>query len=86
MQITNELLNERRGLIGVFTDNQQELFSLWPQPALREFLRIFLCLFRINEAVITHHPGSPSQSVTGVFRPLTIESFIPGMETKYNVS
>ena len=86
LKVAHKLFVEGWSLVRIRAQDAEEGFGFWPKTTLRESPRVLLCLLREDELVVAHQPGSGAHSFRGVFMPLRMESFMPGMETRYNVS
>ena len=84
-QVTNQLLEGRRSLIGVLCQSGKQEFRLALETGGRQLFRILLGLPRKDD-LPTHQRSSGAQASTGVARPLRIDSRIPGIESKWSVS
>ena len=84
-QIADEPLVWRRRLIRVFLQNIQQNFNFGAQVRRRNFFCVFTGLFRKNNPP-THHSTSSLHCSIGVFNPSIIDSRIPGILRRYNVS
>ncbi len=84
-EVADEFLIRRRGLIGVVAEEVKQGFGFRTESRRRKFLGVLLSLRREDERPL-HHVSAESQALTGVAKPLRIDSRIPGIDTRYNVS
>jgi len=80
-KVPNQFLVRGRALIWVGGQNIEKPLCLGFEPRTRELLRVPLGLLRVNQPPF-HQSSASSHFSTGVFRPFTIASLIPGMPTR----
>ena len=70
----------------IFSEDFEEFFGLALKPRRSETWSVLPCLLREDDLPTGHQPGSFSHWSTGVARPSTIDSRIPGTDKRYRVS
>ena len=70
---------------GIVAQNRQQRLGFFFQTCCREFLRILLGVFGVNEFP-THQGKSLAHLQAGNCKPSTIDSRIPGTDSRYMVS
>jgi hypothetical protein len=84
-EFANQLLVRGRRLKWIPAEYDQQVFCLGPKAGSREFLGILSGMRRENDA--PSHQSIPRLHFdTGVFIPLTIDAFMPGMLERKSVS
>ena len=84
-KVADQFFVGRGDLKRVFLEDFKQRFRFRAKSGRRQFLGIFSGLFREDE-LPAHQPGFLEQRLGGVLSPLRMDSRIPGMETRYNVS
>lgn len=96
-QIAHQFLIRRRRLEGIQPKDVQQVLGFGTQPGRSQIVRIFLCLSRVNDlprawrigafiCLFAHQGNSDEHCSAGVFIPSRMDSRMPGMDSKYNVS
>src|SRR6266702_4161282 len=85
-EIADELLETRRRLEGIAFENFEKRLGLRLQARAAQFLCVFCCLWRIDDAPRAHQSSDFRHSRTEVFNPFRIEARIPGIERRWSVS
>jgi hypothetical protein len=84
-EVSNQLLERRRALPGVRSEESNQLFCLIAEAGARDLSSVLLCLAREDHAPVAdglYQPGLSEVLERGVFRPLRIDSLIPGTERR----
>lgn len=84
-KITHQLLIGRWALKRVFFENGEKLLRLWPKIGARNSSRIFLRLWREQDAP-THQPGFAEAFPKGSRIPRRIDARILGIDKRCSVS
>jgi len=72
-------------LVGIRFQDFEHTLGLWFETRLCNLFGVFLCLFG-KDQLPAYHSTASSHSSTGVFIPSVIDSRIPGIDVRYNVS
>lgn len=80
-QVARQFLKGRRSLEGICFQDTQKAFRLMFQAGRGKFSRVFLCLLGKNETPV-HQSSFLAVLLTGVLRPVRMDSRIPGMESR----
>ena len=84
-EFSYQFLIGRRSLKRTLGKYEKQLFCFWPEARSRKLLGVLLGLRRKNYGP-AHHPGSWLHFETGIFIPLIIEAFMPGIDERKSVS
>jgi hypothetical protein len=84
-EFPDQFLIGRRSLEWALGKHEKQLFCFWPEARSRKLLGVLPGLRRENYGP-AHHPGSWLHFETGIFIPLIIEAFMPGIAERKIVS
>jgi len=84
-EVSNEFFIGGRSSKWIFRENMNQSFNFLPQTCCVNFLGVLLSLLGIDNPPL-YHPGFSLHFLTGVFKPFRMDSLIPGIDKRYNVS
>ena len=85
LEVADQFFKGWRLAEGVFTQEFQQGFRFGSQPGVGELFSVLLGLFSVGKLPF-HHFSFLESLETGVFKPLRMDSFMPGMDERYKLS